>query len=57
MRWYVLRAEHYLKEFPDKRLAAHNTEEVAGYLEVAGRIDGMSDWQFVQIVDARQILR
>ena len=39
IRWYVLRAEQYLKTFPDKRLAAHSAEDVTGYLERVGRID------------------
>ncbi len=56
MRWYVLRAEQYLKAFPDKRLAAHSAKDVIGYLEAAGRIDRILDWQFVQIVDAIQNL-
>ena len=56
MRWYVLRAEQYLKAFPDKRLAAHSTEDVKGYLETSGRIDRLTDWQSVQIVDAIQNL-
>jgi len=56
VRWYVLRAEQYLKAFPEKRLAAHSTEDVNGYLEMAGRIDRILDWQFVQTVDAIQNL-
>gem|GEM_PF-2995019 len=56
MRWHVRRAEQYLKAFPDKRLAEHSAEDVAGYLEEAGRKDGIADWQFVQIVDAIQNL-
>jgi len=52
MRWHVLRAEEYLKAFPDKRLVEHGAEDVTGYLEGMGRKDGIAEWQFVQIVDA-----
>jgi len=56
LRWHVLRAEQYLKAFPDKRLAEHSAEDVTVYLEEAGRKDGIADWQFEQIVDAIQKL-
>ncbi len=52
VRWHVRRAEAYLKAFPAKRLAQHTREDVNGYLEQAGRLDRITDWQFVQIVDA-----
>jgi hypothetical protein len=56
LRWHVLRAEEYLKAFPDRRLSEHSAEDVTGYLEGVGRKDGIADWQFVQIVDAIQNL-
>jgi vacuolar-type H+-ATPase subunit H len=56
VRWHVLRAEQYLKAFPDKRLSVHSAEDVTAYLETVGRIDRILDWQFVQIVDAIQNL-
>jgi integron integrase len=56
LRWHVLRAEAYLKAFPDKRLSEHSAEDVTGYLEGVGRKEGIADWQFVQIVDAIQNL-
>jgi len=43
MRWYVLGAEQYLKAFPDKRLAAHRTEDVTGFQEMVGRRDRIAD--------------
>ena len=55
-RWHVLRAEQFLKAFPDRRLSTHDTEEVVGYLEKVGRIGRISDWQLARIVGARQIL-
>ncbi len=56
IRWHVHRAETYLKAFPSKRLAQHHVDDVAGYLEQAGRLDRITDWQFVQTVDAIQNL-
>lgn len=55
-RWYVIRAERYLKAFPDKRLADHTAEDVPGYLQALGRQGTVEDWQFTQVVDALQIL-
>ena len=55
-RWYVKRAEQYLKSLPDKRLAQHTPEDVDGYLRRLGRLDGIEDWQFRQAVDAIQTL-
>lgn len=56
IRWQVRRAEAYLAAFPDKRLKQHTREDVNGYLEQTGRLDGIADWQFAQIVDAIQNL-
>ncbi|MBK1649640.1 integron integrase [Rhabdochromatium marinum] len=56
LQWLVRRAEAYLAAFPDKRLQQHTLEDVTGYLEQVGRLDRMSDWQFVQIIDAIQNL-
>ncbi|MBK1721104.1 integron integrase [Thiocystis violacea] len=54
--WYVRHAETYLRAFPEKRLAMHSAQDVAGYLERVGRLDRISDWQFEQIIDAIQNL-
>jgi integron integrase len=56
IRWHVRRAEDYLKAFPDKRLGEHTRADITGYLEHAGRLDRIADWQFVQVVDAIQNL-
>ncbi|EIC23404.1 integron integrase [Thiorhodovibrio frisius] len=56
LRWLVRRAEAYLAAFPGKRLKQHKLDDVTGYLQQAGRLDRISDWQFVQIVDAIQNL-
>ena len=51
-RWYVLRAEHYIQTFPDKKLAQHTAEDITGYLEKMGCSGKVRDWQFRQVVDA-----
>jgi len=54
MRWYVLRAEEYIKATQDKRLKTQDATDVTRYLEKMGRKDRIPDWQFRQIVDAIQ---
>lgn len=56
VRWYVIRAEHYLQAMSSKRLAEHTPQDVTHYLEKLGRIDRMTDWQYGQAVDAIQNL-
>lgn len=55
-RWYVIRTEHYINAFPDKRLAEHCPEDVNEYLRKQGKNNRIADWQFRQIVDALQKL-
>ena len=55
-RWYVIRAEQYIKAFPNKRLADHKPRDVNDYLKEQGRLDRIEDWQFRQMVDAIQNL-
>ena len=55
-RWYVRRAEEYIKSLNGKPLAGQDAADVISYLERMGRKDGILDWQFQQIVDAIQIL-
>ena len=55
-RWYVIRAEQYIKFFSEKRLVEHCPEDVVGYLEQKSRNTDLEDWQFSQIVDAIQKL-
>ena len=55
-QWYIICAKQYIEAFPDKRLATHTADEITGYLENVGRVGGLKDWQFHQIVDAIQIL-
>jgi hypothetical protein len=55
-RWYVLRAEQYIKAYPDKQLLEHKAVDVSDYLQKVGRSDNILDWQFLQVVDAIQKL-
>ena len=54
VRWYVIRAKHYLQAFLQKRLADHTPQDVTTYLEKLGRIGSIADWQYRQTVDALQ---
>ncbi|NOX42465.1 MAG: integron integrase, partial [Gammaproteobacteria bacterium] len=56
IRWYVKRAEDYIKAHPDLPLAQHSDENVKKYLNGLGRNSRLSDWQFKQAVDALRIL-
>jgi integron integrase len=55
-RWYVFRAEQYIKSFSDKRLTNHSAEDTTRYLESLGRRGDLEDWQFFQAVRAIQNL-
>jgi len=52
LRWYVLRAEQYIKAIPDKKLLQHTPDDINQYLKIQGRSNNLTDWQFCQIVDA-----
>lgn len=56
VRWYVKRAEEYIKAHQSVRLVQHTPEILESYLKGVGRQSGLKDWQFVQIVDALFIL-
>ena len=51
-RWYVIRAEQYIKAFPNKRLADHKPRDVNDYLKEQRKLGRIEDWQFRQMVDA-----
>ncbi len=55
-RWYVKRCEDYIKAYSDIRLAEHDGQFVAKYLEDLGRKTFIQDWQLLQAVDALRIL-
>ena len=50
----MVRAEPYIKAFPNKRLSDHKPRDINEYLKGKGRVGGIQDWQFRQIVDAIQ---
>jgi Phage integrase, N-terminal SAM-like domain len=54
-RWYVIRAEQYLKTYPETPLSRHRPEEVSVYLTEIGRKGSLKDWQFRQVVDALEV--
>ena len=51
-RWYVIRAEQFLKAFPDKKLEEITQQDIVGYLNKVGRLSHLSNWQFRQVVEA-----
>jgi len=55
-RWYVRRAEEFIRAAKGKKLQDHSAADINRYLEDQGRKDRINDWQFLQIVDAVQIL-
>jgi len=55
-RWYVIRAERYIKAVPDKKLTAHQPADVQASLQELGRDGKLNAWQFCQAVDAIQNL-
>ena len=56
VRWYVIRAEQYLRTVAPKPLAEHTPQDVTTYLETLGRESHMTDWQYRQTVQAIQHL-
>lgn len=52
IRWYVLRAERFLKAHHETPLDRISPEDITRYLERAGRSSRLTDWQFRQVVDA-----
>ncbi|MBU4263772.1 MAG: integron integrase [Proteobacteria bacterium] len=54
--WYVKRAEAFIRAAKGKKLLDHAPADINRYLEEQGRKDGIPDWQFLQIIDAIQIL-
>ncbi len=55
-QWIVRCAEQYIKAHPDKKLAQHTPDDVTAYLDELGRSGRLSDWQYLQSVDAIQNL-
>jgi integron integrase len=55
-RWYVKRAEEYIKAHAELRLSQHSPTHVETFLQDLGRNQRLSDWQFKQTVEALRIL-
>jgi hypothetical protein len=55
-RWYVMRAEDFIRAARGRKLLDHSAEDVNHYLEEQGRKAGLQGWQFLQVIDAIQIL-
>ncbi len=56
VRWYVLRAEQFIRAFPGRRLAELEPDDISGYLARKGQISTLQAWQFRQTIDAIQNL-
>ena len=57
VRWYVIRAEQYIRTVSQQRLADHTPQDVTVYLEKLGRSRSLTDWHYRQTVEAiRQVL-
>jgi hypothetical protein len=54
IRWYVIRAEHYIRTVSHQRLAEHTPQDVIDYLEHLGRTGRLTEWQYRQTVEAIQ---
>ncbi len=55
-RWYVIRAENYIKAHSQKKLSTHSPDDVSDYLRRIGNAGNLRDWQFRQVIEAIQAL-
>jgi integron integrase len=55
-RWYVMRAEAYLREIPRDKITDHESGDVTAYLEAVMRDGNLLDWQFRQLIHALRCL-
>jgi integron integrase len=55
-RWYVMRAEDFIRAARGRKLHDHSADDVNRYLEAQGRKAGLQGWQFLQLVDAIRIV-
>lgn len=55
-RWYVVRAEEYIKAHPQQRLKTHKPVHVERYLSNIAEEKRLQNWQFRQLVIALKIL-
>lgn len=56
LRWYVRHAETYIAAFDEVPITEHEAVHVETYLRDKGRNPGLMGWQFLQIVQALEIL-
>lgn len=56
LTWYVLRTKQYIAEYPDTSVRDHTHKQVEAYLDNFSAKHSLKRWQFVQVVDAIQIL-
>jgi len=55
-RWFVIRAEQFLKALTNEDPRACSADDAARYLSRVGRRANIEDWQYRQVVDALEIL-
>ncbi len=56
IRWYVRRAEEYIRAHPKLKLKQHSAQHVEQYLQKKGRNPQLMDWQFKYIIESLKIL-
>jgi len=56
VRWYVIRAEDYIRAFKNHRLKSHTASMLSDYLQEIGGNENLLDWQFRQVVASLKIL-
>lgn len=55
-RWYIVRAEEYIKAHPQQRLKTHKPVHVERYFSKIAEEKRLQNWQFRQLVIALKIL-
>lgn len=55
-RWYVKRVEEFIKAQNGRKIKSLSGTDISQYLEMIGRQNRLSGWQFRQIIDAIRIL-
>jgi hypothetical protein len=55
-RWYVKHVEDFIKTHSGRKIKSLTGQEVSRYLEMIGRQNRLTGWQFAQCIDAIRIL-
>ncbi len=55
-KWYRRHVETYIRSYEGLRLVQHAARDVDNYLNAKGRMPGLEEWRFRQLVDALRIL-